>query len=342
MLVRIGGTAPARLDKALARELPAEAGISRSRIARLIRSGCVSHDGTVVREPDTAAKPGQVWSVECRRENSDRVEAEELPLNVLYDDEDVIVLDKAAGMVTHPGRGHRSGTLVNALLHRFGDGFRTAGGGARPGIVHRLDKDTTGVMVAAKSGRAMMRLGEQFSQRNASRSYQAIVRGMPVPGSGLDSVAGVSFEADRWVRIEGNIARHPKNRMRMAVVRRGGRHAVTRVRVLRPLANNTAALVECRLETGRTHQIRAHLEFTGHPLIGDPLYGAGVRILPQSAGPRAREAAAGFPRQALHAVSLEFSHPATGERMRFDSPFPEDMRRLLNALSADGRRRPNP
>ena len=152
----------------------------------------------------------------------------------------------------------------------------------------------------------------------------------------MDSVAGVGFEADRWVRIEGNIARHPKNRVRMAVVRQGGRHAVTRVRVLQPLANNTGALVECRLETGRTHQIRAHLELAGHPLIGDPLYGAGARILPESAGQAAREAAAGFPRQALHAVLLEFSHPATGKRMRFEAPVPEDMRRLLEVLSAGG------
>ena len=342
MLVQIRGTAPLRLDKALARELPADAGISRSRIARLIRSGCVSLDGVVVSEPDTAAKPGEVWTVEDSSEGSEHIEAEELPLNVLYDDQDVIVLDKAAGMVVHPGRGHRSGTLVNALLHRFGEGFRTVGGGARPGIVHRLDKDTTGVMVAAKSGRAMMRLGEQFRDRNAFRRYQAIVRGMPVPGPGLDSVANVRFEADRWVRIEGSIARHPKNRMRMTVVRQGGRHAVTRVRVLRPLANRTAALVECRLETGRTHQIRVHMELAGHPLIGDPLYGASARILPESAGDAAREAAAGFPRQALHAVLLEFSHPATGERMRFESPVPEDMRRLLHALSAAGDSGPNP
>ena len=150
------------------------------------------------------------------------------------------------------------------------------------------------------------------------------------------------FEADRWVRIEGNIARHPKNRMRMAVVRRGGRRAVTRVRVMRPLANNTASLVACRLETGRTHQIRAHLEMAGHPLIGDPLYGASARILPESAGEKAREAAAGFSRQALHAGFLEFSHPATGERMQFESPVPEDMRRLLETLSSGGDSGPYP
>ena len=193
--VQIGGFTPARLDKALARELPADAGISRSRIARLIRSGCVSRNGVAVREPDAAAKPGEVWTVEVISEGADHIAAEELPLNVLYEDQDVIVLDKAAGMVVHPGRGHRGGTLVNALLHRCGEDFRTVGRDGRPGIVHRLDKDTTGVMVAAKSGRAMMRLGEQFSERSAFRHYRAVVRGIPVPGSGLDSVANVRFRS---------------------------------------------------------------------------------------------------------------------------------------------------
>ncbi len=342
ILVKIGGASPARLDKALALGLPADAGISRSRIARLIRSGCVSLDGTVVREPDAAAHPGEVWTVEDSGEGTGHIEAEDLPLNVIYDDPDVIVLDKAAGMVVHPGRGHRSGTLVNALLHRFGEGFRAVGDDARPGIVHRLDKDTTGVMVAAKTSRAMMRLGEQFSERSALRRYHAIVRGVPVPGPGLASAANVCFEADGWVRIDGNIARHPKNRLRMAVVGRGGRHAVTRARVLQKLAGSAASLVECRLETGRTHQIRVHLEMAGHPVIGDPLYGASAKILPESAGEAAREAAAAFPRQALHAVLLAFSHPANGERMRFESPLPDDMRGLLRKLSAAGDCGPNP
>ncbi len=331
--VKVGGDAPQRLDKALASGLPEEAGLSRSRITGLIRAGCVKQGGHETTEPDKKTLPGDVWTIHPGPAVPDGLRAENIPLEVLYEDADLIVIDKPAGLVVHPGRGRKGGTLVNALLHRCGDGIRSLEDPARPGIVHRLDKDTTGVMVAAKTGRAALSLAEQFSRRTVSRFYHAVVRGVPPAGRPVNSIAGLSFEPRGWLRMEGAIGRHRTQRQRMAVVSAGGRHAVTRLRLLRPVANGEASLIECRLETGRTHQIRVHLEFLGHPVIGDQVYGASLRLLPESAGETARDAAARFPRQALHALSLEFTHPADGERMRFETGYPDDMRTLLSALS---------
>ncbi|MCY3878744.1 MAG: RluA family pseudouridine synthase [Rhodobacteraceae bacterium] len=332
LTVQIGGDAPERLDKALARQLPENAGVSRSRIARLIREGCVSRDGEAVFDPDASARPGDTWRISMKPTYGGQPEAEDLPLKIIFEDAELIVVDKAAGMVVHPGNGHPGGTLVNALLHRFGENFKGTGEPSRPGIVHRLDRDTTGLMVVAKTEQALFRISGQFSERSAGRCYQAVVRGTPTAGSTFAGYPQIGPEAEGWVRIEGNIARSRKNRLRMAVVATGGRSAVTRIRILEKLAGASVSLIECRLETGRTHQIRVHMERVGHPLIGDSLYGAGARMLPEAAGEAAREAAAQFPRQALHAVSLHFNHPASGERMRFESPLPDDMRRLVTIL----------
>ena len=335
--VEVRGDAPQRLDKALVLGLPEDAGVSRSRIAGLIRAGCVRRGETEVTEPDTKTCPGDIWTIEFRTAAPDGLQAEDIPLSVLHEDPDLIVIDKPAGLVVHPARGNWGGTLVNALLHRCGDGIRNLGHSGRPGIVHRLDKDTSGVMVAGKSDRAMLRLGEQFSRRTVSRRYHALVRGVPSAAGAGHTAADLRIEPQGWLRIEGAIERHRTNRQRMAVVNAGGRHAVTKLRVVQTVANGEAALIECRLETGRTHQIRVHLETLGHPVIGDQVYGTALRLLPETAGETARTAAGAFPRQALHAVSLEFSHPANGERMRFESGYPDDMRTLLSALRDSGR-----
>ena len=331
--VEISGDTVQRLDKALVRELPAESGCSRSRLAGLIRAGCVQRDGEPITEPSARTHPGDVWTINYQAMNSDDMEAEDIPLDILYEDEEVLVIDKPAGLVCHPGRGNWNGTLVNALLHHCGDEIRKLGHMGQPGIVHRLDKNTTGVMVTAKTGRAMLKLTEQFYNRSVIRRYHAIVRGVLSEGSTIRRVEGVSFEPEGWIRIEGAIDRSQKNRIRMTVVKSGGRSAATKVRSIRPVANGAASLVECWLETGRTHQIRVHMELLGHPVIGDPVYGVAMRILPESAGDIAREAAAKFPRQALHAVSLGFLHPTKDEVMQFTSEYPQDMQELLDSLS---------
>ncbi len=333
--VEIKDGAPRRLDKALTVGLPAEAGMSRSRMTGMIRAGCVSQNDMTVTEPDTKTQPGDVWTIQVKLADQDSFQPEEIPLDVIYEDDELIVINKPAGLVVHPGRGNWGGTLVNALIHHCGEDICRIGHNGRPGIVHRLDKDTSGVMVAAKTDRAVLRLADQFGIRSVSRRYHACVRGTPALQNIAASSAHVAAEPGGWLRIEGAIGRHAVHRTRMAVVEEGGRHAVTRIRLLRRLANHEAALVECCLETGRTHQIRVHLETVGFPLIGDQTYGAGSRLLPASAGDAARNAAAAFPRQALHAISLGFNHPKDGRNMYFESRYPTDMDELLAALSGN-------
>lgn len=313
-----------RLDKALAAGLP---GLSRSRIQALLEQGCVREGGQTggrtIKDPSLRVKPGQTFDVFIPEAEPAQPEAQDIPLDVIYEDEDVLVIDKPAGLVVHPAAGNPDNTLVNALLAHCGDSLSGIGGVKRPGIVHRLDKDTSGLMVVAKNDRAHHALTEQFAGRSLSRTYQALVWGVPSPREG---------------RIEGNIGRSSADRKKMAVVAQGGKHAATRYRVVKAFGT-ALALVECVLETGRTHQIRVHMAHIGHPVVGDPLYGKGragraggrhASTVPEPV----RGLLVGFPRQALHAVGLSFRHPAGGEPVRYQTGLPPDIRHLIDTLES--------
>ncbi len=292
-----------RLDKLLAGGTP---DLSRSRIKSLILAGQVASGGATITDPSYRVKPGESFTVTVPEPVAPVPRGQDIALAVVHEDSALIVIDKPAGMVVHPAPGNPDATLVNALISHCGDSLSGIGGVLRPGIVHRLDKDTSGLMVAAKTDAAHRTLSEQFATRTLSRIYLALVRGLPNPSKGV---------------ISGNIGRSPANRKKMAVLdegRAGGRPAVTRYRLLKSLAGPTS-LLECRLETGRTHQIRVHLTHKGHPLIGDKLYG-GAKAPP-------------FVRQALHAYKLAFLHPDTGKTMRFEVALPEDMRALIESLT---------
>lgn len=332
--VKISVDTPQRLDKALATELPEALGVSRTKIAELIKSGCVTREDVKVIEPKTKTFLGEIWTIHLKLAEIDILQAENIPLNILYEDSEIIVIDKPAGLVVHPARGNWSGTLVNALLHHCGDEIRTLGPTGRPGIVHRLDKDTSGVMVAAKTDRAEINLIEQFKSRTVTRRYHAIVRGIPGRCITSGGKVNVAFERDSWIRLEGAIGRNPSRHLQMKVLQNGGRQAVTRIRVMSSLANGAASLIECKLETGRTHQIRVHLQTLGHALIGDQIYGLSTRFLPDIVSKVIRGKVAQFPRQALHAVSLEFNHPISNKRAQFKSDYPEDMQSLLSVLKS--------
>ncbi|MDT8346102.1 MAG: pseudouridine synthase [Thermohalobaculum sp.] len=323
--VRIGPAPPPRLDKALARDVPEAAALSRSRIARLIAEGAVSLAGRVVSDPRHPVTEGEVWALAVPGAVEPEARPEAMPLAVVHEDDALIVIDKPAGLVVHPAPGARAGTLVNALLAHCGDSLSGVGGVQRPGIVHRIDKDTSGLLVVAKTDRAHHGLAEQFAAHSVERRYRAICHGVPSRADPrLAGLPGVGFEPGGVIRIMGSIARHRHDRQRMAVVASGGRHAVTRARVAEDFG--AAALLDCWLETGRTHQIRVHLAHVGHPLIGDPVYGR------RKPGRGLPPAAAAFPRQALHAATLGFLHPVTGERLRFEADLPPDMQALLAAL----------
>lgn len=250
------------------------------------------------------------------------LEAEDIPLTVIHEDEDLIVILKPAGLVVHPAPGTPSGTLVNALLAHCGESLRGVGGERRPGIVHRLDKDTSGLMVAAKSDAAHAGLSAQFEAHSVERVYRAVCHGVPDAGDArLRGVRGVGVDGP-WITVTTGLDRHRTDRQRQAVYFGRGRHAVTRLRVLKDLG--VAAEVACRLETGRTHQIRVHMAHIGHGLVGDPVYG-GRRKLPGGLT---------FSRQALHAGVLGFTHPVSGEHLRFETPLPGDMEKLLRGLEA--------
>jgi 23S rRNA pseudouridine1911/1915/1917 synthase len=258
---------------------------------------------------------------------------------VVYEDADLIVIDKPAGMVVHPAPGQWTGTLVNALLHHCGDDLPGVGGAKRPGIVHRIDKDTSGLLVAAKTDRAHLGLSAQFAAHSVDRRYLALVHGLPhYADPRLRGIRGVEAEPGGIVRIATGIGRHRTDRQRQAVLWDGaGRSAVTRFRVLEGFGNPpVAALVECWLETGRTHQIRVHMAHAGHGLVGDSVYGGARKVAPRAVGAVAAALAAGFPRQALHAATLGFDHPVTGERLSFASDLPDDMAGLIAALKAGG------
>jgi 23S rRNA pseudouridine1911/1915/1917 synthase len=303
-----------RLDRLLAARLPE---LSRSRLKNLIEVGRLSAGGATIVEPSYRVKPGQRLVLAVPAAAPARPRAQAIPLDILYEDAALIVIDKPPGLVVHPAPGNPDRTLVNALLAHCGEALTGIGGERRPGIVHRLDKDTSGVMVAAKTQAAHAGLVASFAARQIERAYLAVVWGLPEPRSG---------------EIAGNIGRSPRNRKKMAVVERGGRPARTRYQVIEVLADGQASLVECRLLSGRTHQIRVHMATEGHPLLGDPLYGrAGVlraKRLPEAA----QAALKALGRQALHARTLGFRHPVSGEALRFESEIPLDIKRLIDSL----------
>lgn len=328
---------PSRLDKALAAAAPDAEGLSRSRLQGLIEAGAVSRDGgQPVTDPSAKADPGSAWVIEVPAGARAEALPEDIPLCVVFEDRHLIVIDKPAGMVVHPAPGSESGTLVNALLHHCGDTLSGIGGVLRPGIVHRIDKGTSGLMVAAKTDAAHQGLARQFADHAVERVYTALCWGAPdASDARLNGLAGVTFEHGGAVRISGNIARHGTDRKRMAVSARSGRHAVTRVRVeesFGPPERPAAALVRCRLETGRTHQIRVHMSHIGHPLVGDPVYGRARPVRKGALSQAQAEALRRFPRQALHAGILGFRHPVSGEMLRFSAELPPDITTLLSIL----------
>lgn len=304
-----------RLDKALA-ELLADAGLSRSRLRALIDQGHVIAGGVTIDDASRRVKAGQEFHVHVPASAPALPVAQAIPLSIIHEDADLLVIDKAAGMVVHPAAGNPDGTLVNALLHHCGDSLSGIGGVRRPGIVHRLDKDTSGLMVVAKTDRAHQALSAQFADRSLSRTYQAVVWGVPNPRAG---------------EINANIGRHPTDRKRMAVLDKGGKVAITRYSTVRPLGL-AAALIECKLLTGRTHQIRVHMTHAGYPLVGDPVYGRVRHGRTRGLSDGSRQALESFPRQALHAAAIEFIHPATGSKVRFETVLPDDFKGLIHAL----------
>ena len=294
-----------RLDRALATALPI---LSRERLKNLISAGAVMLGERIVRDPATRIAGACEATVAVPDPRPAGNMAQDIPLVIVHEDDHLIVIDKPAGLVVHPACGNLDGTLVNALLHHCRGSLSGIGGVERPGIVHRIDKDTSGLMVAAKTDRAHAGLAQQFARHSIDRRYLAIVSGRPQPASG---------------RIEGNIGRSSADRKKMTVVGAGqGKHAVTHYTTLTPL--DDAALVECRLETGRTHQVRVHMASIGHSLLGDAFYGRASR--PQ----RDLLAALSFKRQALHAAQLGFEHPVTSLPMTFESSMPADMQALFS------------
>ena len=308
--------AGSRLDKWLSARLP---DLSRTRIKGLIDDSRVSAAGQTITDASARVKPGQCFVLAIPPERPADPLPQAMDLSVTYEDADLIVIDKPPGLVVHPAPGSPDHTLVNALLAHCGESLSGIGGVKRPGIVHRIDKDTSGLLVVAKNDRAHHGLAEQFSVHSLERAYRALVWGVPMPAQG---------------EIHGNIGRSPQDRKKMAIVSHGGKPALTRYRVLRSLAGGVVSLVECRLATGRTHQIRVHMTSIGHPLVGDQTYGrarpAKVKHLPD----QARLALLEFPRQALHASVLGFTHPNGGGMLKFESHIPPDFNELISLLEA--------
>jgi 23S rRNA pseudouridine1911/1915/1917 synthase len=300
-----------RLDRALAASVPT---LSRERLKALISSGAVESAGTTVRDPATKVRGDEAFRIIVPEPRPAHNEAQDIPLDIVFEDEHLLVVDKPAGLVVHPAAGNLDGTLVNALLHHCAGKLSGIGGVARPGIVHRIDKDTSGLMVVAKTDVAHEGLARQFAAHSIDRRYLAIVSGVPRSSGGT---------------VDAALARSPTNRKKIAVVEpkdlaRRGKRAVTHWKRLELL--NDAALVECRLETGRTHQVRVHMASIGHSLVGDPVYGRSGKTHAKMLNEF------GFRRQALHAAELGFVHPVTKNRLSFSSPMPADMQELMRAL----------
>ncbi|QYX58220.1 RluA family pseudouridine synthase [Roseovarius sp. SCSIO 43702] len=331
---QIAADPPPRLDKALSRDVPEACHLSRTRLARLLAEGAVRVNGDLVTDAKGRVAEGDTITVMLPEVEESDISPEAIPLEIVHEDAHLLVVNKPAGMVVHPAPGSPSGTLVNALLHHCGAALSGVGGVRRPGIVHRIDKDTSGLLVVAKTDQAHHGLAEQFATHSVTRSYLAVVHGCPDGADPrLRGLRGVAFEGSGVLRITTNIARHKTDRQRQAVTFDGGKHAVTRARVIESFGHPVAAaLVECRLETGRTHQIRVHMGYVGHALLGDPTYGGRRVLARRSFGAGALEVAAEFGRQALHAAELGFVHPATEEPMRFATGLPDDMSTLVSAL----------
>ncbi len=295
-----------RMDRALADAVPT---LSRERLKVLIAGGRVEQAGILSRDPARKVAAGEAFRVAVPNPEPAHNEAQAIPLVIAYEDEHLIVIDKPAGLVVHPAAGNLDGTLVNALLHHCEGSLSGIGGVARPGIVHRIDKDTSGLMIAAKTDRAHVGLARQFADHSIDRRYRAIIGGVPRESGGS---------------VDAPLARSPHNRKKMAIVP-GGKRAVTHWTMIQRL--NGAALVECRLETGRTHQVRVHMASIGHSLLGDPVYG-------KAAAGRVRSTleTLGFRRQALHAARLGFIHPITHDALAFESIMPADMQELFTTL----------
>ncbi|MEQ9691389.1 MAG: RluA family pseudouridine synthase [Bauldia litoralis] len=316
--------AGARLDSWLA---GAVADLSRSRAKALIVSGMVSVGGATIEEPKRPVKPGETVIVTVPPPEPAIPAGEAIALDIVYEDDDLIVIDKPPGMVVHPGAGNHTGTLVNALIRHCGDSLSGIGGVARPGIVHRLDKDTSGLLVVAKNDRTHQGLAAQFADHGREgpleRAYMALCWGVPERTKGI---------------IDAAIGRSNQNREKMEIKRTGGRHAITHFAVAERYGAAgkppIASLIECRLETGRTHQIRVHLASIAHPVIGDRGYGAGFATKAARLPEPARSVVSAFPRQALHAFRLGFEHPATHEALHFERPPPADMIALTDALKS--------
>ncbi len=314
--------AKSRLDKFLSAGC---ADLSRSRIQSLIEAGHVRIDGAAVTQASMKLKSGQKITITVPEAVDPDPIAQDIRLNVVYEDDDLLVINKPAGMVVHPGAGNMDGTLVNALLHHCGESLSGIGGVKRPGIVHRLDKETSGLMMVAKNDYAHRFLSEQLADRSLSRTYHALCWGMPEPRVGT---------------VDQPIGRHTQDRQKMSIRRRDGREAVTRYKVLEAfgMPERAASLVECRLETGRTHQIRVHMQSIGHSVVGDTVYGAQPTLrkaLLKRGGVEdaAYDAMMSFARQALHAQTIRFVHPETEEDMEFSAPLPDDFAALMEALA---------
>jgi 23S rRNA pseudouridine1911/1915/1917 synthase len=311
-----------RLDRFLAECLPE---LSRTRLQSLIKEGRVSLGRATIVDPQYRVKPGERFTITVPPATPAEPGAESIPLDIVYEDEDLIVIDKPVGLVVHPGAGHAEGTLVNALIAHCGESLSGIGGVARPGIVHRLDKDTSGLMVVAKTDQAHRALAAQFADHGRTgeleRGYLALVWGAPSRAQGT---------------IDAPIGRHPASRTKMAVLPQGkGREAVTHWRVVEnfgPKRAPVASLIECSLETGRTHQVRVHLASIGHPLIGDPLYGKGFKSKLRAMPEPPRDKLVALNRQALHAAHLAFVHPTTGTLLKFNSPLPPDLSGIVEAF----------
>ena len=312
-----------RLDRYLARVIP---DISRVRVQSLLRAGCVALGGQTISDASHRVKPGDVFTVAVPDAVPDTVEGEDIALNVVFEDDHVIVIDKPAGLVVHPAAGHSSGTLVNALIALCGESLSGIGGVKRPGIVHRLDKDTSGLLVVAKTDAAHQHLSEQFKAHGEdgrlSRVYFALVWGAPLRPKDT---------------IDVPLSRHQTNRKKIAVARGfTGRRAVTHFEVVRtfsqPASKSVVSLLKLELETGRTHQIRVHLAHIGHPVLGDEVYGSGFKSSSGALTPAASGALEALGRQALHAAELGFEHPETGEPVHFESTLPVDITRLILEL----------
>jgi len=314
-----------RLDKFLSTQCGE---LTRSRIQALIAQKQVSEDGRTIEDSAYKVKSGSTYIIAVPPAAPTHIAARELPLSIIFEDDHLLVIDKPAGMTVHPAPGHQDDTLVNALLAYCGDSLSGIGGVARPGIVHRLDKDTSGLLVIAKHDRAHQKLSEQLADHSMKRSYMAYVWGAPHPAQGT---------------VEGNIGRSPKNRQKMAMMKTGGKHAITHYEVIKTFGGShasrlsprptppVASLVECNLETGRTHQIRVHMTHLGHALIGDPVYG---RQAGKAMDPELKEFLRQFNRQALHAARIRFRHPETGMDCEYTSEIPQDLYALENILQA--------